>query len=209
MFHQNQYIRVRKNQISSHIWEDDILLYGCEKESSKLLWNRTLFKSFDSFRHLNVSNILDLHCNVNIKEASGILSYLTLPYLKISSSPYLNKTIKQFQDLPSVRSLLTRTNPHLNNFTITHFRSLSLTTYIDTIMIFRDFVMPSFTCCIALLLPIAFAETVITPYTRDENGVVTFAVSFSFVNSNCKKVEFCIWIFLDISSLVKSYVYTS
>ena len=136
MFHQNQYIRVRKNQISSHIWEDDILLYGCEKESSKLLiyyliiWNRTLFKSFDSFRHLNVSNILDLHCNVNIKEASGILSYLTLPYLKISSSPYLNKTIKQFQDLPSVRSLLTRTNPHLNNFTITHFRSLSLTTYV-------------------------------------------------------------------------------
>ena len=117
---------------------------------------------------------------------------LTLPYLKISSSPYLNKTIKQFQDLPSVRSLLTRTNPHLNNFTITHFRSLSLTTYIDTIMIFRDFVMPSFTCCIAFLLPIAFAETVITPYTRDENGVVTLAVSLSFVNSNCKKVEFCI-----------------
>jgi len=48
---------------------------------------------------------------------------------------------------------------------------------------FRDFVMHSFICCITFLLPHAFAETVITPYTRDENGVVTFAEPLA--NNDC------------------------
>ena len=50
--------------------------------------------------------------------------------------------------------------------------------------------MNSLICCIGFLLPVVFAETIITPYTTDDNGVVTFAVSFFWINSNEKKNSF-------------------
>ena len=50
--------------------------------------------------------------------------------------------------------------------------------------------MNSLICCIGVLLPVVFAETIITPYTTDDNGVVTFAVSFFRINSNNNKIDF-------------------